>query len=110
CTALVLVLRSSTGGALTASTLWLVGFGAIPVFCTAACLRTGAVSPDLASAVNNAASNVGIGLGAAVGGAVFAVGAVPAVAAVSAVAFAAAGVLVLVQRRAFPVRPTPSRA
>ncbi|MGT2426434.1 hypothetical protein [Amnibacterium kyonggiense] len=83
---------------------WVVGFGAIPVFCTAASLRARSAGPDVSAAVNNAASNVGIGLGAAVGGIVFAVADVPAVVVVAAAAFALAAVLVLLLRRSFPSR------
>ncbi|MGN6445151.1 MFS transporter [Amnibacterium sp.] len=100
----VLMLQASTGGTVGAVSAWVVGFGAIPVFCTAACLRTRSLSPDLSAAVNNSASNVGIGLGAAVGGGVLAAAGLPALVVVSAAAFAAAAVLVLVLRASFPPR------
>lgn len=102
CTAALLLLRGSAAGAVGGTTAWLVAFGAIPVFCTAACLRTRALAPDLAAAVNNAASNVGIGLGAAVGGGVFALAGLPWVIGLAAVAFAGSAVLVLLLRHAFP--------
>ncbi|GAA4736032.1 MFS transporter [Amnibacterium soli] len=102
CTGALLLLQASTAGTVTAVSAWIVGFGAIPVFCTAACLRARALSPDLSSAVNNAASNVGIGLGAAVGGAVFAASGVPAVVVLAAASFALSALLVLVLRRGFP--------
>jgi len=108
-TAALLLLGSAAAGTLTAATVWVVGFGAIPVFCTAACLRAHALSSDLSAAVNNAASNAGIGLGAAVGGAVFAVAGVPAVIVLAAAAFLVAALLVVALRGAFPVRP-PHRA
>jgi predicted MFS family arabinose efflux permease len=104
CIAALLLLRDSTPGTVAAVTLWVVGFGAIPVFCTAACLRSRALSPDLCAAVNNAASNVGIGLGAAVGGGVLALAGVPAVVVLAAGAFALAAVLVAVLRGGFPTR------
>lgn len=104
-----LLLASGPAGTLTATTAWVVGFGAIPVFCTAACLRAHALSSDLSAAVNNAASNAGIGLGAAVGGAVFAAAGIPAVIVLAAGAFLVAALLVLALRGAFPVRP-PHRA
>jgi predicted MFS family arabinose efflux permease len=104
CTAALLLLQASTAGTVTAVSAWVVGFGAIPVFCTAACLRARALSPDLSSAVNNAASNVGIGLGAAVGGAAFAAAGVPAIVMLAAGSFALAAVLVLVLRGGFPRR------
>jgi predicted MFS family arabinose efflux permease len=107
CTGLLLLVRGWVGGTVGASTLWLVGFGAIPVFCTAACLRTDVISTDLASAVNNSASNLGIGLGAAVGGVVFSAAGTTGVIVVATLSFAAAAVLVLVLRVSFPSRPTP---
>jgi predicted MFS family arabinose efflux permease len=85
-----------------------VGFGAIPVFCTAACLRARSLTPDLSSAVNNAASNVGIGLGAAIGGAVLAASGLPTLVVVAAAAFALAAVLVLLLRSGFPTRVAQS--
>ncbi len=104
CVGALLLTGGSVPGALAGTSAWIVAFGAIPVFCTAACLRTRAVAPDLAAAVNNAASNLGIGLGSALGGAVFAVSGIPAVVVVAAGAFALAAVLVAVLRRGFPVR------
>ena len=103
-TAALLVLQASTGGTVTAVSAWLVGFGAIPVFCTAACLRARSLSPDLSSAVNNSASNVGIGLGAAVGGAVLAASGIPAVVVLAAASFGVAALLVLLLRGGFPSR------
>jgi predicted MFS family arabinose efflux permease len=104
CVAAVLVLQTSTIGTVTAVAAWVVGFGAIPVFCTAACLRARSLTPDLSSAVNNAASNVGIGLGAAIGGAVLAASGLPTLVVVAAAAFALAAVLVLLLRSGFPTR------
>jgi predicted MFS family arabinose efflux permease len=106
CIAALLVLQGSTAGTVAAVSAWIVGFGAIPVFCTAACLRARALSPDLSAAVNNAASNVGIGLGAAVGGLVFATAGLSTVIVVAAASFAAAVVLVVMLRAAFPARVT----
>ena len=103
CIGALLLLRGTVPGALAGTTAWLVAFGAIPVFCTAACLRTRALAPDLAAAVNNAASNVGIGLGSALGGAVFAVAGIPSVVVVAAVAFALAALLVALLRQGFPL-------
>jgi predicted MFS family arabinose efflux permease len=104
CTAGLLLLGTMTVATVTAVAVWIVGFGAVPVFCTAACLRARALSPDLSAAVNNSASNVGIGLGAAAGGAVFAAAGLPAVIVVAAAAFAVSALLVLLLRRAFPAR------
>ncbi|WP_375389397.1 MFS transporter [uncultured Amnibacterium sp.] len=104
CVAALLVLQTSTAGTVTAVAAWVVGFGAIPVFCTAACLRARALTPDLSAAVNNSASNAGIGLGAAVGGAVLAGAGLPSVVALAAVAFAVAALLAIMLRDAFPAR------
>jgi predicted MFS family arabinose efflux permease len=104
CVAALLVLQASAGGTVAAVGVWIVGFGAIPVFCTAACLRARAFSPDLSSAVNNSASNVGIGLGAALGGAVLAASGVPAVIVLAAASLGLAALLVLLLRGGFPSR------
>lgn len=109
CIAALLALRASTVGTVTAVSLWVVGFGAIPVFSTAACLRARALTSDLSAAVNNSASNVGIGAGAAIGGAVFAVSGVPAVIVLAGTALALAAVLVVVLREGFPSRLQPLR-
>ncbi|MFD1720401.1 MFS transporter [Amnibacterium endophyticum] len=108
CIAALLVLRGTTAGAVSGTTAWLVAFGAVPVFCTAASLRTRSLAPDLSAAVNNAASNVGIGLGAALGGLVFVLGGIGSVVLVAAVAFAVAAALVLLLRGGFPARPPAS--
>lgn len=107
CIAALLVLRTSTPGTVAAVGAWIVGFGAIPVFCAAACLRARALSPDLSAAVNNSASNVGIGFGAAVGGAVIGTAGVPAVIVLAAAAFVLAAVLVVLLRGGFPSRVQP---
>lgn len=104
CTGLLLLLAGSTVGAMAATSAWVVGFGGIPVFCAAACIRTGVVSNDLAAAVNNAASNLGIGLGAAVGGLVLALVGTTGLIAIATASFAAAAVLAILLRSAFPAR------
>ena len=106
----LLVLRTTAPGAVAGTTAWLVAFGAVPVFCTAACLRTRALAPDLAAAVNNSASNIGIALGSALGGTAFAIAGLPSVITLAALAFAASFVLVLLLRGGFPVpRDRPAR-
>ena len=102
----LLLLDGSTGGALAATSAWVIGFGGIPVFCAAACIRSGVLSNDLAAAVNNSAANLGIGLGAAVGGLVFALVGTPGVITVAAASFAAAAVLTVLLRGSFPARAT----
>jgi predicted MFS family arabinose efflux permease len=99
------ITRASTAGAITATVAWLVAFGAIPTFCTAAALRTRVVTPDLAAAVNNASANVGIGGGAALGAAAWAAGGPVGVVTLGAAGFAVAFGLVIALRRGFPARP-----
>lgn len=107
CVSALLLLQTSTVGTVAAVGAWLAGFGAIPVFCAAACLRARALSADLSAAVNNSASNVGIGLGAVVGGAVIGAAGVPAVIVLAAAAFVLSAVLVVVLRSAFPSHAQP---
>lgn len=107
CVGALLLLQTSTVGTVAAVGAWLAGFGAIPVFCAAACLRARALSADLSAAVNNSASNVGIGLGAVVGGAVIGAAGVPAVIVLAAAAFVLSAVLVVVLRGAFPSHAQP---
>src|SRR5205823_5305753 len=57
---LTVLLRASLAGALIGAIVWLLAFGVVPSCFTAASIRTRAVSADLAAAVNNATSNVGI--------------------------------------------------
>lgn len=57
--------------------------------------------------MNNSASNVGIGLGAAVGGAVIGTAGVPAVIVLATAAFVLAAVLVVLLRGGFPSRVQP---
>lgn len=100
-----LLLPGGPIGALVAAAAWVLGFGAVPVLFAAACIRTGSVSTEVAAAVNNSASNIGIGGGAAIGGVVLAGSGLSAVVATAAGCFAAAALLVLVLRPAFPSRP-----
>lgn len=109
CVALLLGLRGSTAGAIAATAAWGVAFGAVPTFCAAASLRVRVLTPDLSAAVNNAASNVGIGAGAAIGGGVVALGGVGAAIPVSAAGFALSFVLVVLLRRGFPRLPPTHR-
>lgn len=86
---------------------WAIAFGASPTLFAAASLRTRALSPSLAAAVNNSVSNVGIGGGAAVGGIAYALGGLPATVAAGAAGFVAALAVVAASRSGFPSRATP---
>ncbi|WP_291889357.1 MFS transporter [Cellulomonas sp.] len=85
--------------------LWTAGYGAVPSVTQAAALRTHAVSSDVAGALVNATSNVGIAGGAALGSLVLRSGEVGVLPFVGAGIVAVALVVVLVARRAFPARP-----
>jgi predicted MFS family arabinose efflux permease len=100
--ALPFVHGSLTGTFIVAG-VWIAANGTTGTLFMAAAIRTGGVSPDIAGALINGASNVGIAGGAAIGGAVYGstgLGALP---------FAGAGVLVVslgvivVARSAFPL-------
>ncbi len=60
----------STVGVLIATSCFMLGFGGLPTSFAAASLRSRSVTADVASAVNNSASNVGITAGSLIGGAV----------------------------------------
>ncbi|GAA1970192.1 MFS transporter [Isoptericola halotolerans] len=93
-------------GVLLAGGLWLAAFGAIPATFQAAALRTQGASADIAGAFVNATSNLGIGLGAALGAVVLAGPGMQALAATGAGVVALAAVAVLTDRGAFPRDPT----
>lgn len=89
---------------LVAGALWNGSFGPVAAIHQAAAVRTGAVSPDVAGAWVVATSNLGIALGAALGGVVLDHAGVRTVPWVAAVAVAAAVSVVIPARRAFPDR------
>ena len=84
---------------------WCMAFGAAPTFMMTAAIRTGAVSPDIAGAVVNGTSNLGIGAGAAIGAQVFALSGAGALPPVAAFLVIASLLVVLFARQAFPSRP-----
>ncbi|RFA10139.1 hypothetical protein B7R54_13655 [Subtercola boreus] len=97
----------SAGGAglvavLVIASFWVLTLGALPSLFMTSAIRTHGAPPDIVGAVINMASNIGITLGAALGGVVFAsagIGALPAVALVFvAIGFA----LMVLGRRGFP--------
>ncbi|MCF4120545.1 MFS transporter [Antribacter sp. KLBMP9083] len=93
------------GGVLAAAALWGAGAGGVASVFQTAAIRTRGASPDVVGALVNSTANVGIGAGAALGGAVLAgpgLGSLPFVGA--ALVLAGVGV-VLVARRAFPASP-----
>ncbi|GAA1964142.1 MFS transporter [Agromyces allii] len=92
-------------GVLAASALWGAAFGAVASSFQTAAIRTRGATPDLIGALVNATANIGIGGGAALGGAVlagFGLGWVPFCGAALVLAGA---LVVLLARRAFPEIP-----
>ena len=92
-------------GTLIAVGAWCLAFGGAPSFLVTAAIRTGAVSPDIAGAVTNGTSNLGIAAGAAVGAQIFAGLGVIALPSVGALLLAASVLVVVVSRQAFPSKP-----
>lgn len=86
--------------------VWLAAFGAVPAAFQTLALRARGASEDLAGAFVNGTSNLGIGLGAALGSVLVAGPGLPALAWAGAGAMAVGGGIVLVARRAFPHDPT----
>jgi len=96
---------SSAAGLLVAAGVWLAAFGAVPATTQAAALRTRGASPDIIGAFVNGSSNLGIGVGAAVGAAVIAGPGSQALALTGAGIVAVALGVVLLARAAFPRDP-----
>lgn len=95
----------SLAGFLAAAVLWGAGFGGVASVFQTAAIRTRGATPEVIGALVNATANLGIGGGAAVGGAVLAgpgLGWLP----FAGAALVLAGlVVVLVARRSFPREP-----
>jgi predicted MFS family arabinose efflux permease len=85
-----------------AALVWGGAFTAIPVCLQAAILRVAPTARDAASAVYVVAFQIGIGAGALVGERLVSAGLLPALPVIAAVLTLTAGLLVTVQRRAFP--------
>lgn len=92
-------------GTLVAIGAWCLAFGAAPSFLVTAAIRTGAVSPDIAGAVVNGTSNLGIAAGAAAGAQIFAFSGVSALPPVGAILLVLSIVVVVFARQAFPSKP-----
>ena len=87
---------------LVAAAVWTSAFGAVPTLFQFAAVRSHAAAPETAGAWINASSNVGIGAGAAIGGALLSVVDLAVVAWVGAAVVALGLVVVLVAHHAFP--------
>jgi predicted MFS family arabinose efflux permease len=104
----MLVLQVSVGfpfGAITASVIWAMAFVATPTLIMTTALRAGREHPDMAAALINASSNVGIALGAAAGGLTLSAAGLSAVPLVAAVFLL--GALAIAWRGARIVTVTP---
>ncbi|SFR70498.1 Predicted arabinose efflux permease, MFS family [Agromyces sp. CF514] len=92
-------------GMLAASVLWAVGVGAVASSFQTAAIRTRGATPDVIGALVNATANVGIGGGAALGGAVLAGAGLGWVPFCGAALVLVGALVVLLARRAFPSMP-----
>ncbi|MET4156961.1 MFS transporter [Agromyces sp. PvR057] len=92
-------------GVLGASALWGAAFGAVASSFQTAAIRTRGATPDLIGALVNATANIGIGGGAALGGAVLAGVGLAWVPYCGAALVLAGALVVLLARRAFPAAP-----
>lgn len=97
------LVHGSLLGTMVVAGVWMAANGTTGTLFMAAAIRTGGVSPDIAGALVNGASNIGIAAGAALGGqALGAIGLQWLPLAGGAVLLASLGVVV-VARRGFPV-------
>jgi predicted MFS family arabinose efflux permease len=104
----MVVLQVSVGfpfGAVSAAVIWAMAFVATPTLIMTTALRAGSEHPDMAAALINATSNVGIALGAATGGLTLSVAGLSAVPVVAALFLLAA--LVIASRGARIVAVAP---
>ncbi|GAA4680273.1 MFS transporter [Frondihabitans cladoniiphilus] len=83
--------------------VWMAANGTTGTLFMAAAIRAGGISPDIAGALINAGSNVGIAAGAAVGARVFGMAGLGALPFAAAVVVAASFALIAVARRGFPL-------
>jgi predicted MFS family arabinose efflux permease len=95
-------------GTILTTILWAMAFVAIPTLIMTAALRAGHEHPDMAAALVNSMSNVGIATGSVVGGIALDTGGLRAVPPVSAALFLAVLVTTLVVGRAFSLPAKPS--
>ncbi|MFF2371422.1 MFS transporter [Agromyces sp. NPDC058110] len=92
-------------GVLGACALWGAAFGAVASSFQTAAIRTRGANPDVIGALVNATANIGIGGGAALGGAVLAGAGLEWVSFCGAVLVLVGALVVLLARRAFPSTP-----
>lgn len=92
-------------GALAATAVWSAGFGAVASVFQTAAIRTHGASPDVTGALVNATANVGIGGGAALGALVLTGPGLATLPYFGAAIVAAALIVVVLARGAFPAAP-----
>ncbi|BDZ44898.1 MFS transporter [Naasia aerilata] len=102
------LLTASPVATIVAAAFWSAASGSMATFWATASIRTRVVSADLAAAVNNSMSNVGIASGAALGALAYGVGGVGFTLPIAAGLVAATLVLVALARRAFPAGRPPA--
>ncbi|MBF4576407.1 MFS transporter [Frondihabitans sp. VKM Ac-2883] len=95
--------HGSLVGTFVVAGIWMAANGTTGTLFMAAAIRTGGVSPDIAGALINGASNVGIAAGAAAGGVVYGSAGLGALPLAAAVVLAASFGVVVVARKAFPL-------
>lgn len=96
------------GLVIVAGVIWNGAWGPVPSLYQVAAVRTRATSPEMAGAWINASSNVGIALGALLGGRALEAAGIQASAWVALALVVVAVLIVAVGRRAFPGRPAPA--
>ncbi|MBE7162332.1 MAG: MFS transporter [Williamsia herbipolensis] len=95
--------HGSLVGTVVVAGVWMAANGTTGTLFMAAAIRTGGVSPEIAGALVNGASNVGIAGGAALGGQALGLTGMQALPVVGAVVLVASLGVVLFGRRGFPV-------
>jgi predicted MFS family arabinose efflux permease len=95
--------HGSLVGTFVVAGLWMAANGTTGTLFMAAAIRTGGVSPDIAGALINAGSNVGIAAGAAIGGQVYGMSGLATVPFAAAAIVAISLVVIVAGRRGFPL-------
>jgi len=95
--------HGSLVGTFVVAGLWMAANGTTGTLFMAAAIRTGGVSPDIAGALINAGSNVGIAAGAAIGGQVYGMTGLATVPFAAAAIVAISLVVIVAGRRGFPL-------
>jgi predicted MFS family arabinose efflux permease len=109
--ATMLLLWASAGwapGTVVAAVIWAMAFVSLPTLIMTSALRAGRAHPDMASALVNATCNVGIAVGALVGGVAFTTAGLGGVPLLSATIFCAALAMAVTAGHAFTLPPKPA--